>query len=210
MPDVPPLATMGWRLLAIAGALAAWFLSQRLIGQRRLDDPGAIYDHLHQLSAGANIWLHRHPGVADALLIGSSLGIDAITLFVLLYSVAGPSFTPFWGLLGLFALRQLSQVAVALPAPPGIIWRHPGFPSLFVTYAVGNDFFFSGHTALAVYGALQLAMLDQPALTLAGVVIALLQMVIVIVLRAHWTLDVVAGLFAALLAGLLVCNPPVC
>lgn len=202
MPDLPSLETLGLRLLGIVAGLVAWFVTQRLIGERRLPD-GGIYDHLHSLSAGANAWLHAHRRAADALLIGSSLGVDAVTLFVLGYAIVGPSFGPFWGLLCLFALRQLSQAVVALPAPPGIIWRHPGFPSLFVTYAVGNDFFFSGHTALAVYGAIQLATLGLPALTAVGVLLAVLQMIVVIVLRAHWTLDVLAGLFAALLVGAL-------
>jgi len=145
--------------------------------------------------------LHRHPRAADRLLVASSLGVDVVTLFVLGYAVLGPDFSPFWGLLCLFVLRQASQAAVRLPAPPGIIWRDPGFPSLFVTYAVGNDFFFSGHTALAVYGAIQLAALGMPALTFLAVLVAGLQIVLVIVLRAHWTLDVLAGLFAALLVG---------
>ncbi len=202
MPDLPSLETITLRLLAIAGGLVAWFVTQRLIGERQLDD-GGIYDHLHRLTAKSNAWLRRQPRAANALLIVSSLGVDAVTVFVLGYAVLGPSFTPFWGLLCLFVLRQLSQAAVALPAPPGIIWRHPGFPSLFVTYAVGNDFFFSGHTALAVYGAIQLASLGVPALTSVGALLAVLQMVLVILLRAHWTLDVLAGLLAALLAGVL-------
>ena len=137
------------------------------------------------------------------MLIGSSLGVDAITLFVLGYAILGPSFAPFWGLLCLFVMRQVCQAIVVLPAPPGIIWRDPGFPSLFVTYKVGNDFFFSGHTALAVYGAIQLAALGIPALTGLGILTAILQMVLVILLRAHWTLDVVAGLFAAVMVGAL-------
>lgn len=77
-------------------------------------------------------------------------------------------------------------------------------PSLFVTYGVGNDFFFSGHTALAVYGAMTLATLQIPALTVAGIVVAALQIVAVIALRAHWTMDVVAGLAAAVAVGLLL------
>lgn len=202
MPDLPPFATIALRLLGIAGGLVAWFATQRVIGRRPMADQ-AIGDRLHQLTAGANAWLDRHPQVANALLIGSSLAIDAVTLFVLAYAVIGPSFAPFWGLLCLFGLRQLCQAAVALPAPPGIIWRHPGFPTLFVTYAVGNDFFFSGHTALAVFGAIQLASLGIPALTGLGVILALLQMALVIVLRAHWTLDVMAGLFAATMVGAL-------
>jgi hypothetical protein len=202
MPDLPPFPTMALRLLLIGGGLGAWFVTQRLIGSRTAGERG-IADQLHRLTGGANDWLHRHPRAADALLIGSSLGVDAVTLFVLAYAVLGPSFTPFWGLLCLFLMRQACQAVVVLPAPPGIIWRDPGFPSLFVTYQVGNDFFFSGHTALAVYGAIQLATLGIPLLTGLGILTAILQMVLVIILRAHWTLDVVAGLFAALMVGAL-------
>ncbi len=200
MFDLPAWETIALRLLAIAAGIAAWFASQRLIGARDVEGSG-IYDHLHRLTAAGNAWLHVHPSAARALLIVSSLAVDAVTLFVLGYAVLGPSFAPFFGLLCLFLLRQASQVAVALPAPPGIIWRDPGFPSLFVTYAVGNDFFFSGHTALAVYGAMQLATLGDPGLSFLWVLVAVLQMLLVIVLRAHWTMDVVAGLFAAVMIG---------
>lgn len=200
--NLPTLETIGVRLIIVAGALAAWFVTQRLIGQRAL--AGArIGDRLHDLTAGANRWLHQHPQAADRILIASSLGIDSISLFVLGYAVFGTDFTPFLGLLSLFALRQACQAVVALPAPPGIIWRNPGFPSLFVTYEVGNDFFFSGHTALAVYGAIQLATLGIPALTALGILAAVGQAVLVIVLRAHWTIDVLAGLLAALIVGMM-------
>jgi hypothetical protein len=200
---MPAWETIGLRLLAIGGGLVVWFVTQRMIGARSLAD-GAMYDHLHVVTAGWNRWLHDHPRAAHAVLIASSLGVDTVTLFVLALAVFGPSFQPFWGLLALFLLRQLCQAAVALPPPPGIIWRNPGFVSLFVTYDVGNDFFFSGHTALAVYGAMQLATLHIPLLTAAGIVVAALQIVAVIALRAHWTIDVVAGLAAAVAVGLLI------
>ncbi|MFO1323924.1 MAG: phosphatase PAP2 family protein [Burkholderiales bacterium] len=200
---MPGWETLGLRVLAIGGGLVVWFATQKMIGARTLAD-GELYDHLHVVTAGWNRWLHEHPRAANAVLVASSLGVDAVTLFVLALAVFGPSFLPFWGLLALFLLRQLSQAAVALPPPPGIIWRDPGVPSLFVTYGVGNDFFFSGHTALAVYGAMTLATLQIPALTAAGVVVAALQIVAVIALRAHWTMDVVAGLAAAVAVGLLL------
>ena len=202
MLELPAWDVVAWRLLAVVGGLVGWFVTQRLIGERRSAD-GVMYDRLHQLTAGGNAWLHEHPGVARAVLIGSSLGIDVVTLFVLAYALFGPGFSPFLGLLGLFVLRQLSQALVALPEPAGIIWRDPGFPSLFVTYSVGNDFFFSGHTALAVYGAIQIATLGISALTIVAALLAVLQMELVILLRAHWTLDVLGGLFAALLVGVL-------
>ena len=197
---MPGFETIAVCSLIVMAGIAAWFATQRLIG-RRPCAAAAIAYRLHDLTAGANAWLHRHPRAANTLLIASSLWIDLVTLFVLAYAILGPSLAPFIGLLLLFALRQVAQMLVALPAPPGIIWRDPGFPSLFVTYAVGNDFFFSGHTALAVFGAIQLATLGWPLLTLLAAVMAVLLVALVIVLRAHWTLDVLAGLFAALLVG---------
>ncbi|MCE9641893.1 MAG: hypothetical protein K8S22_17375 [Betaproteobacteria bacterium] len=154
-------------MLAIGAGMVVWFVTQRMIGARNLA-AGALYDHLHVVTAGANAWLNHHTRTANAILIASSLCVDAVTLFVLVSAVIGPSFTPFWGLLGLFMLRQISQATVALPPPPGIIWRDPGAPSLFVTYSVGNDFFFSGHTALAVYGAIQLLRVAYRARIRAG------------------------------------------
>lgn len=198
-----PIESFLLKLAAIGTALAAWFFTQRLIGARAVSG-GAIYDHLHALTADWNAWLHRNPRPTNVILIVSSLGIDALTLFVLVYAVLGPSFDPFWGLLAVFLLRQLSQALVALPPPEGMIWRHPGVPSLFVTYGVGNDLYFSGHTALAVYGAMQLAALHIPALTVLGIVIATLEMIAVIALRAHYTMDVLAGIFAAVMVGALV------
>jgi membrane-associated phospholipid phosphatase len=201
--NLPDLQTILLRLLFIAVSLVAWFVTQRMIGARSLAD-GALYDHLHVVTERWNEWLNRNPRAANAILVASSFCVDAVTLFVLVYSVFGPSFKPFLGLLVLFVLRQVAQATSALPVPKGIIWRNPGCPSLFVTYGVSNDLFFSGHTALAVYGAMQLAALQIPALTALGIVVAVLQVVAVIALRAHWTMDVLAGVFAALAVGLLV------
>jgi hypothetical protein len=50
---------------------------------------------------------------------------------------------------------------------------------------------------------MQLAAVGIPALTVAGIVVAVLQVVAVIALRAHWTMDVIAGLAAAIAVGVL-------
>ena len=71
---------------------------------------------------------------------------------------------------------------------------------MLVTYAVGQDFFFSGHTALAVLGAIEAAHFGPAWLAVMAAAIALGEMLIVLVLRAHYTLDVVAGALAAFLA----------
>jgi hypothetical protein len=79
-----------------------------------------------------------------------------------------------------------------------MIWRDPGFPSLFVTYGTATDLFFSGHTAIAVYGCLELGRLGGPPAIAIGVLIALIEVTTVLVLRAHYTMDVFTGAVTAL------------
>lgn len=187
------------RAVLVALSLAAWFWSQRLIG-RRPAPTGTLGDGLHVLSAGLHGRLLRHRGWSNALLIGSSALIDVLGLFLIGATLLGPTLRPFLGLLIVFALRQACQAVISLPAPPGMIWHRPPFPSLLVTYGVTTDLFFSGHTAIAVLGACEIARLGLPWLTAAAVAVAVLEALVVLVLRAHWTMDVFAAVFAALFA----------
>jgi membrane-associated phospholipid phosphatase len=98
----------------------------------------------------------------------------------------------------IFALRQLCQTFCPLPPPQGMIWRDPGVPTVLVTYGTSNDLFFSGHTALAVYGATVLATALGPWGIVLGILIALFEIATVLVLRAHYTMDVFAGAVTAL------------
>ena len=183
------------RAIAAAAGVAAWFATQALLETRGF--PGQIGDGLHQALTPANYWLAAHPQVTDALLVVTSGFIDVFGCFLLLSGILGKSVRPFLGLFLLFLLRQAFQALTALPAPDGMIWRSPGVPSLFVTYGTRNDFFFSGHTAIAVYGAIELAHLRRPWLTLAGATVAAAEATTVLALRAHYTMDVFAAALAA-------------
>jgi len=98
----------------------------------------------------------------------------------------------------LLILRQIMQALCALPPPPGMIWHYPGFPSFLVTYGVANDFFFSGHTAIAVFGATELARLHKNWLSACAILLVPFEITAVLVLRAHYTMDIFTGLLAAL------------
>lgn len=187
------------RLGLIIVGLAGWFWTQRLIG-RRPWPAGAIGDGVHQLTAPLNRYLHENPRVADTLLITTSGIIDGLGLFVLARSIFGPSIRPFLGLLILFALRQICQGLCALPPPEGMIWRRPGVPSLLVTYGTATDLFFSGHTAIAVFGSVELVRMGGTILPVLGVLIAVVEAAAVLVLRAHYTMDVFAAIVTALWA----------
>ena len=186
----------GLRAGLVVFALVAWFWSQALIGSRSLKD-GAIGDGIHELTAPLTRYLLNHPRAGNATLIISSLFIDAFGLFLIGAGIFGPSLRPFVALLILFAFRQVCQALCALPEPKDMIWRYPGFPSLLVTYGTGNDFFISGHTAVAVLGAIEVAKIAPWWLVVASGVVAFLEATTVIVLRAHYTMDVLAAACAA-------------
>ncbi len=185
-----------WRLLLLALGLVLWYATQALIAKRV--PPPHIHDELFAATAAANAALLRHPAWADGLLIASSASIDALFIFIALRTVFGSTVRPFLGLLILIALRQVCQGLIALPAPEGMIWHYPGFPSLLVTYSAASDFFFSGHSAVAVYGATELARYRRAWLTALGLALVVFNASTLIVLRAHYTMDIFAAIVTAL------------
>jgi PAP2 superfamily protein len=191
------------RIILTAVALIIWFYTQSLIGARPTPANG-IGDGLHQLTAGLNAYFLVHSTAANALLIVSSALIDLLALFLLLRWLFGESVRPFLGLFLLMLLRQIVQAFCALPTPPNMIWHYPGFPSLLVTYSVAGDFFFSGHTAIAVFAATEVARLKNMWLTALAVLVVVFEILTVLVLRAHYTMDVFTGLIAALLVASII------
>jgi len=195
-PLAPPWRLWLLRLGLILVSLFLWFWTQSLLGSRPV--PAKIGAGLHDLTASTNSYLLSHPRAANGLLIASSAVIDMLGIYILASTIVGRSITPFLGLMILFALRQIIQGLCPLPPPDGMIWHHPGFPSLLVTYGVPNDLFFSGHTALAILGACVLAK-SWPRIGIAlGLLIAFFEIATVVLLRAHYTMDIFTGAITAL------------
>ena len=190
------LTHLGVRVGFVAIALVLWFWTQRLISAKAPANRG-VGDRLHDWSAPLHAWLTTHPRATNLTLILTSALIDGFGLYLLASAIFGPTLQPFIAILILFGLRQTCQAICTLPIPPGAIWRDPGFPSLLVTYGTSNDFFFSGHTAISVLGALQLAHTAPPWLAALGAIVAAVEAITVIILRAHYTMDVFAALFTA-------------
>ena len=187
---------MPLRVVATVAALAMWFWTQSLIGSRAPSE--GIGDVLHNLFAGLNFYFGQHASAANVLLIVSSGFIDLFGLFLVAEWIFIGRSRAFFGLVLLLGMRQVMQALCALPAPPNMIWRYPGFPSLFVTYNVGNDYFFSGHTAIAVFGAIEVARLRYLWLTAFALAVVVFEVATVLILRAHYTMDVFAGAVTAL------------
>jgi hypothetical protein len=177
--------------------VGAWFRTQAVIGQRPLASSG-IGDGLHLLSAPLNQYLIANPTAANGLLIVSSALVDMLAMFILAEWLFGRSVRPLLGLAMVLGLRQLMQVLCALPKPNNMIWHYPGFPSLLVTYGVANDFFFSAHTAIAVFAATELARLGRSWLKALALFIIAFEATTVIILRVHYTMDVFTAIITAL------------
>jgi hypothetical protein len=187
------------RSAIIAASLVVWFWTQSLIGHRPTTN--GIGDKIHEFTEPANHYLQTYPSAANHLLIASSLVIDLLGIFLIGSSIFGKTLRPFIAMLIVFGLRQLCQWLCALPPPAEMIWRDPGFPSLLVTYGVANDLFFSGHTAIAMLGAIELYRLQpRPLVLVASICIVLFEVSTVLILRAHYTMDVFTGALAAIVA----------
>lgn len=202
------LVSAAVRFVAVMICLALWYETQSMIasaGKIELDRADSyIFDRLHRWMNPYHDYLLKHPDIADLLIFASSLSIDLVGIFMLVASIFGPTVRPFFGIIFVCMLRQLCQMLVTLPSPENMIWRDPEFlPSIFVTYDTENDFFFSGHTAFAVIASTEFVRMI-PAKHLSWKIIACLlgwmfvafQAGTVLLLKSHWTLDVLCGAIA--------------
>jgi len=186
------------RVAVLVVAFAAFDGMELLVGSRGL--PDRIDDLMHDLFTPMTVVLQADPGLADASLIAISGLADVAGVGLFLWAIFSRSVRPLVGLLLLYGLRQSVEVLCELPAPEGMIWRYPGFPSLLVDYDHMGDFYFSGHTALIAYATAELATLRRWWLTALGVGCTIFVVVVLFSLRAHYTMDVFTGIVAALFA----------
>ena len=197
---IAPWPVVGVRVAFVAGGIALWYVTQALLAKRvpKVAYEVPLTDGVHVLTARIHKRYFTNVAAGNRLLIASSLVIDLLGAYLLGSAIFGPSIRPYLGLVLLFALRQICQMLCPLPAPHEMVWRYPGVPAILVTYGTANDLFFSGHTAIAVYAAATLAGdLAHWGLIL-GVTIAVFEALTVLVLRAHYTMDVFTGIICAL------------
>ena len=199
---IAPWPVIGVRSGLVALGIVVWYWSQAVLGKRvpKVAHEVPLTDGIHLLTARIHARYDTNVAAGNRLLIASSLVIDLLGAYLLGSAILGASVRPYLGLVIVFALRQICQMLCPLPAPAGMVWRYPGVPALLVTYGTANDLFFSGHTAIAVFGAATLAGHWGPWGLALGLAIAVFEVVTVLVLRAHYTMDVFTGIICALWA----------
>jgi hypothetical protein len=197
---IAPWPVIAVRCGLVATGIVAWYWTQSLLAKRvpKVEHEVPLTDGIHLLTRRFHARYATNVAAGNRLLILSSLVIDLLGAYLLGSAIFGASLRPYLGLVMVFALRQICQMLCPLPAPSGMVWRYPGVPAVLVTYGTANDLFFSGHTAIAVYGAATLAGHWGPAGLGLGLSIAFFEIVTVLILRAHYTMDVFTGIVCAL------------
>jgi hypothetical protein len=197
---IAPWPVIAVRVGLVVVGIILWYWTQSIIGKRvpKVAVEVPLADGVHEFTARIHHRYATNEAAGNRLLIASSLVIDLLGAYLLGTAIFGQSIRPYLGLVMVFALRQVCQLLCPLPAPSGMVWRYPGVPAILVTYGTANDLFFSGHTAIAVYGAATLTG-HWGAFGLGlGLAIALFEAITVLVLRAHYTMDVFTGIICAL------------
>ena len=151
----------GLQTVAIGAAYGLWLYSQHLLESKRPVVHG-LRDHAHEVLSAINTFLNAHPHVANVVLATSSFEVDVAAVSMVIYFFARRESRPLLALWFTLIMRQLCQASVSIPAPEGMIWHYPGFPSIMVTYSTSTDFFFSGHMALATLLAMELTVQRAP------------------------------------------------
>ena len=88
------------------------------------------------------------------------------------------------------------QAILKFPFPKNIAWRAPPVPSIFVPYDMTRDFFFSGHTGLAILLTMEVERFRLPKwlLYLSYWMIAWMPLMLIST-RIHYTIDVLSSPF---------------
>lgn len=197
---IAPWPIIGVRCGLVVAGIVAWYWTQAVLAKRvpKVEKEVPLTDGIHLLTRRLHARYATNIPAGNRLLIASSLVIDLLGAYLLGSAIFGESIRPYVGLVMVFALRQICQMLCPLPAPDGMVWRYPGIPAILVTYGTTNDLFFSGHTAIAIYGVATLAGHWGPIGLALGLAIALFEIGTVLILRAHYTMDVFTGIICAL------------
>ena len=186
------------RVMILIACFGLFYGMEQFVGSRGA--PDRIDDLMHDLFTPINGALQVNPRLADASMIAITGLADIAGVGLAVCSIFSRSVRPIVGLVALYGMRQTVEVLCELPVPAGMIWHYPGFPSLLVDYRVVDDFYFSGHTAMVAYATAELAMRRHWWLAALGAGCTLFVAIVLLSLRAHYTMDVFSGVVAALLA----------
>ena len=131
----------------------------------------------------------------NALLICASGSLDLLTTWSFYRFVRYSATYRLVLCMGSFySLRVLCQALFKVERPEGYDWDYPGVFSIFVPYGRTSDFFYSGHVGICNIFMLEFWTVGWPYSAIYAFTVMLLQIFTMLALRAHYTIDMFAGI----------------
>jgi hypothetical protein len=157
-----------------------------------------IFDRAFEQSSSLYEFLKENPNYRYMLVIISSLIIDySVAILGILFIMYGKSWKPLFSFGFFFILRLSVNSFFMLRYPDQVLWDHPGLHSLTVSYFRSSDFFFSGHVGMNFISAVETYELGFEKLSYISFAGLFVQFILMIGVRGHYIIDLIAGLLAA-------------
>ena len=162
------------------------------------DSPLCIKDLPIRLTENLNHYFKKSHKIRNFSMIISSFCLDLLVIITSLAWIKyGRNWRPCLALFLFFSLKIFCNYLFSVKVREDSLWGYPGFPSLIVSYETNNDFFFSGYIGLNVICCFELYKLEFKFASILGTLYLIFQILIYIILRANYFIDIIASLFAA-------------
>ncbi|CAI2372888.1 unnamed protein product [Moneuplotes crassus] len=195
------------RVLVLVVVVITLIVAASFPGILPKEDIECIKDVIFEFTWKVNQFFDNNTSSKHAFMIVCGLAMDITVLGGLLTFVFKGKTWRLPIVMTLFYLtRLIIQKLFLMKFPEGYLWDNPGFPSLTVPYGKTNDFFYSGHVGGAVIMILEFRerakeekhqWLIFRILQAFAIITVILQILLMIFLRSHYTIDLFAGALAA-------------
>jgi hypothetical protein len=182
------------KILILVLAFYSWHLSQEYLSAS--DDTNfEIIDRLHDSTffSKINHFLWENPDHTKYHFILSSLLIDVNVMYLVYNYFRTNNLKTMLVLFTGLICRQFCQYINRLPIPANMIWFDPGFPSILVTYGIDNDFFFSGHTFVALTAGFEIFTCKNYLIKSYGIFFVLYEIFLIVSINGHYFMDIYAA-----------------
>lgn len=96
-----------------------------------------------------------------------------------------------------YITRAICQKLIVIEYPEGYNWGYPGFFSFSIPYGETNDFFYSGHVGICIVQYLEFNAVGWKYAGRFSLFVCCVQIYMMLVLRAHYTMDMIAAIIFA-------------
>jgi len=162
------------------------------------EDSHCIVDRSFIHSKDFNQHIKENPDIRKLLVIISSFLID-YSIFGLIYVwiFYGKTWQPLISIIVFYGFRGLCNYLYLLQSPTDLLWEFPGIWSFSVSYHKTTDFFFSGHVGINFISAYEVNRLGFPKTALISILGVFCQIFVMVNIRGHFFIDLIAGLLSA-------------